>query len=447
MIYFAFGGQVLRGHHTLIPPYSHLLMKFWRCSLLPIPPIPAYSLGCGLEPSISLCPVTLRIKMVEDNSSSPSAAANRERASSAPDVSIAQQGAVSSPASAATSNGAAGGVPFSPSSPASRSPSSPARYVGAGAGAGSGPRTPGLDSPTPDEGSRAVPSVVQSLPPKLTTGPGAGTGMGKKSTSQRQFHLCTTLYKRRGGFGRNAENNWVKRCFTLHGQILCYYDTAILSESDPSRPRGRLNLSKEDTRAEMSTKYGTHSPTEFLVTLNLYVLGSKRKWELCCLNAGDQRKWYDALRVYDGPPVVDEGGVTGAVVGAFAPGGGGRRSSSDEGAAQNNRRARRQTIARESSQSIRPRMGLLPPMQEDEEGGGTIIETAPSYDSAGAMENTPLVSNRRRHHRRAAKPCSPIDQHVVVSFLAINVAVCFAKFGDDLTFYPVSYTHLRAHET
>ena len=36
--------------------------------------------------------------MVEDNSSSPSAAANRERASSAPDVSIAQ-GAVSSPAS------------------------------------------------------------------------------------------------------------------------------------------------------------------------------------------------------------------------------------------------------------------------------------------------------------------------------------------------------------
>ena len=370
--------------------------------------------------------------MVEDNSSSPSsAAANRERASSAPDVSLAQ-GAVSSPASAATSNGAAGGVAFSPSSPSSRSPSSPVRYVGTGAGIG--PRTPGLDSPTPDEVSHPLPSVTQSLPPKLTTGPGTGTGIGKKSTSQRQFELCTTLYKRRGGFGRNAENNWVKRCFTLHGPILCYYDTAILSGSDPSRPRGRLNLSKEDTRAEMSTKYGTHSPTEFLVTLNLYVLGSKRKWELCCLNAGDQRKWYDALRVYDGPPVVDEGGVTGAVVGAFAPGGGGKQSSSDEGAPQN-RRTRRQTIARESSESIRTRMGLLPPMQEDERGGGTIIETAPSYDSTGAMENTPLVSNRRRHHRRTAKPGSTIDQHVVVSFLAINVAVCFAKFGDDLTFY------------
>ena len=239
----------------------------------------------------------------------------------------------------------------------------------------------------------------------------------------------------------------VKRCFTLHGPILCYYDTAILSESDPSRPRGRLNLQKEDTRAEMSTKYGTHSPTEFLVTINLYVLGSKRKWELCCLNAGDQRKWFDALKVYDGPPVVgvfDDGGVTGAVVGAFTPGGGGRRASSDEGVAQN-RKTRRQTIARESSQSIRPTMGLLPPTHEDEEGGGAMIEPALSYDSAGSVgpsrgviggtESTPLVGSRRRHHRRAAKPCSPVDQHVIVSFLAVNVAVCFAKFGDMLTFY------------
>ena len=237
----------------------------------------------------------------------------------------------------------------------------------------------------------------------------------------------------------------VKRCFTLHGPILCYYDTAILSESDPSRPRGRLNLQKEDTRAEMSTKYGTHSPTEFLVTINLYVLGSKRKWELCCLNAGDQRKWFDALKVYDGPPVVgvfDDGGVTGAVVGAFTPGGGGRRSSSDEGIAQN-RKTRRHTIARESSQSIRPATGLLPPTREDEEGGGAMIEQALSYDSTGSVgpsrgslgETTPLVGSSRRHHRRAPKPCSPVDQHVIVSFLAVNVAVCFAKFGDMLTFY------------
>ena len=198
----------------------------------------------------------------------------------------------------------------------------------------------------------------------------------------------------------------------------------------------------------MSTKYGTHSPTEFLVTINLYVLGSKRKWELCCLNAGDQRKWFDALKVYDGPPVVgvfDDGGVTGAVVGAFTPGGGGRRASSDEVVAHN-RKTRRQTIARESSQSIRPTMGLLPPTHEDEEGGGeAMIEPTLSYDSAGsvgpsrssfeATESTPLVGGRRRHHRRAAKPCSPIDQHVIVSFLAVNVAVCFAKFGDMLTFY------------
>ena len=155
--------------------------------------------------------------MVEVSPSSPSSATNRKRASSAPDISI-DQVAVTSPASATPSNGSgAGGVAFSPStnlppagsSPASRNPSSPGLVPTAG-GAG-GPRTPGLDSPTPGSSDGvshgAMPSVLtQSLPAKLDTAPEGG--MGKKSTSQRQFDLCTTLYKRRGGFGRNAENNW-----------------------------------------------------------------------------------------------------------------------------------------------------------------------------------------------------------------------------------------------
>ena len=161
--------------------------------------------------------------MVGSNPSSPSSGTNRKRASSAPDVSI-DQAAVSSPPSASATapsnaNGGGGGVAFSPStnlppagsSPASRSPSSPARFA-TGGGIG-GPRTPGLESPTygsSDGVAHALPSVTQSLPPKLAPG-----GMGKKTTSHRQFDLCTTLYKRRGGIGRNAENNWYVHGFSL----------------------------------------------------------------------------------------------------------------------------------------------------------------------------------------------------------------------------------------
>ena len=163
---------------------------------------------------------------MELNPSSPSSATNRKRASSAPDVSIDQAAVTSPGASATPSNSNGGGVAFSPStnlppagsSPASRSPSSPARFA-AGGGAG-GPRTPGLDSPThgsSDGVSHALPSVTQSLPPKLAK----GGGMGKKSTSQRQFDLCTTLYKRRGGFGRNAENNWYVPSLFIYTWLAC----------------------------------------------------------------------------------------------------------------------------------------------------------------------------------------------------------------------------------
>ena len=122
--------------------------------------------------------------MVELKPSSPSSGTNRKRASSAPDVSIDQAAVTSPPSASATtpSNTNGGGVAFSPStnlppagsSPASRSPSSPARFA-AGGGTG-GPRTPGLESPThgsSDGVSNALPSVTQSLPPKLA-------GMGKK---------------------------------------------------------------------------------------------------------------------------------------------------------------------------------------------------------------------------------------------------------------------------
>jgi len=96
----------------------------------------------------------------------------------------------------------------------------------------------------------------------------------------------------------------LNRFFTLHGHVLCYYDALSLETVDPSKPRGRLNLSKEDTVAEMQTNHGKGSPTEFLVTVNIYVLGNKRKWEMCALDGETQRRWYDALRRYDGPPAL-----------------------------------------------------------------------------------------------------------------------------------------------
>ena len=92
-----------------------------------------------------------------------------------------------------------------------------------------------------------------------------------------------------------------KRYFTLNGPILCYFDAPSRDNYvDPSKPRGRLNLSKEDTVAEMQTKHGADAPTEFLVTISIHVLGSKRKWEMCAADYADQRRWYDKLRRYDG---------------------------------------------------------------------------------------------------------------------------------------------------
>ncbi len=87
----------------------------------------------------------------------------------------------------------------------------------------------------------------------------------------------------------------IKRTVTLERGILCYYE-----EEDLKKPRGRLNLNKEDTVAEMHTKK-TDAPTEFLLTVNIYLFrGGKRKWELSCADQDQQLKWYSAIRQFDG---------------------------------------------------------------------------------------------------------------------------------------------------
>ena len=46
----------------------------------------------------------------------------------------------------------------------------------------------------------------------------------ERKSSEIGFDLCETLWKRRNGLGKHADQNWVPRCFTFHGSILCYYD-------------------------------------------------------------------------------------------------------------------------------------------------------------------------------------------------------------------------------
>lgn len=149
-----------------------------------------------------------------------------------------------------------------------------------------------LSSPTP--GSSSDRSRFGAESPSTS-------GQGISSSSSR-YELTACLFKRRGGFGRNAEKNWKKRSFTLLGSVLCYYDSLDVSNIDPSRPRGRLNLLKEDTVAEMHRKYKPGAPTEFLLTVNIYVLGGKKKWEMCCADREEQAKWYEAIARFDGRP-------------------------------------------------------------------------------------------------------------------------------------------------
>ena len=47
------------------------------------------------------------------------------------------------------------------------------------------------------------------------------------------------------------------------------------------------------------------APTNYLVTVNIYVLGSKRKWEMCCTDIEQQETWYNALKRFDNIPNED----------------------------------------------------------------------------------------------------------------------------------------------
>ena len=133
---------------------------------------------------------------------------------------------------------------------------------------------------------------------KLPPSPAAGG-------SDPRFDLCGSMWKRRGGLGRNAERNWVLRCFTLKGPSLCYHEESdIDSIANYRKPRASLDLSRVETIAEMHSKQKPGLPSQDLLTINIYdpIVHAKRKWEMCCTSKEQQLLWYKAIKAYDGKP-------------------------------------------------------------------------------------------------------------------------------------------------
>ena len=132
------------------------------------------------------------------------------------------------------------------------------------------------------------------------------------TSTTADFDLCGSMWKRRGGLGRNAERKWVIRAFTLKGSRLNYHEE---SEFDSityiSKPRATLDLSKVETIAEMHSKQKRGAPSSDLLTINIYdpIVHAKRKWEMCCMSKEQQLLWYRAIKAYDGKPVMGGGGA------------------------------------------------------------------------------------------------------------------------------------------
>lgn len=65
-----------------------------------------------------------------------------------------------------------------------------------------------------------------------------------------------------------------------------------------------MDLSLEGTKClTTSSVWKVGAPTRFLVILVIHSMGGiERKWKMCCRDAEQQRKWWEALRTFDGPP-------------------------------------------------------------------------------------------------------------------------------------------------
>ena len=144
--------------------------------------------------------------------------------------------------------------------------------------------------------------------PKTNARKAAVSSSYSSSHSVEGFELADVLHKRRGGFGKHADNNWVPRCFTLHAGIFCYYDTADFSLIDPSRPRGRLDLGREDTAATLEEVEKVGAPSKYIVVVQQFIMGGmEKKWKMCCKDKQQQAMWHAALAAFDGQPDTNIG--------------------------------------------------------------------------------------------------------------------------------------------
>ena len=144
-----------------------------------------------------------------------------------------------------------------------------------------------------------------------------------------RFDLCGSMWKRRGGLGRNAERNWVLRCFTLKGPSLCYHEESEFdSIANYRKPRASLDLSRLETIAEMHSKQKPGLPSQDLLTINIYdpiVHAKRKKWEMACTSKERQFLWYRAINAYEGKPTSylplspADGGGGGAGGGCLPP--------------------------------------------------------------------------------------------------------------------------------
>ena len=104
------------------------------------------------------------------------------------------------------------------------------------------------------------------------------------------------------------------RCFTFHGSVLCYYECEDFEDADPSRPRGRIDLIRDETKASYVDMQKPGAPTQYLIVLQIFVLGGiERKWKMCANSKSQQQRWFEgeelgakdkerndkALRIYE----------------------------------------------------------------------------------------------------------------------------------------------------
>mmetsp|Transcript_7886 Transcript_7886/g.14640 ORF Transcript_7886/g.14640 Transcript_7886/m.14640 type:complete len:750 (+) Transcript_7886:152-2401(+) len=241
-----------------------------------------------------------------------------------------------------------------------------------------------------------------------------------------KFDLCGSMYKRRGGFGRNAENKWVMRCFTLYGPILCYHEEPDIEQvTDLSNPRNRLNLQKTGTIAEMHSKQKPGLPTEHLLTINIYTIRGKRKWEMCCTSKEQQVVWYNAIYAFDGKAAAAEVDMV-AGSGLISP-----MEPDGEG---NRRRALSDHPEDYGSTPMRRSLPDMPVLDQDVEGNRRRNISRSAVEDVDliakvAAKAAGIVNEEQKSKQNAMSPVQ-----VILLIVVLNVASYCVRNGSDQTY-------------